>query len=181
MKKVVTGATLLALAVACTVPAGRIDPLATVERVDLDRYAGVWHEIALYPNRFQQACVSDTTAAYTPLDDGRISVRNRCRRADGTEMSVTGVAEVVDRKSNAKLKVSFLPVWLRWSGIGRGDYWVLYLSDDYRVAIVGEPRREYLWILARTPTLPPAEYQALLPKIRAAGYDPARLRLSVSR
>jgi apolipoprotein D and lipocalin family protein len=163
------------LVAACSSPA-KAPPLQTVSRVELERYAGTWHEVALYPNRFQQACVADTTATYTALDDGRIGVRNRCRRADGTEMSVEGVAEVVDRSTNAKLKVSFLPSWLRWTGIGRGDYWVLYLSPDYRVAIVGEPSREYLWILARTPTLPQAEYDALMEKVRAAGYDPQRLR-----
>jgi len=96
-------------------------------------------------------------------------------------MSVNGVAEVVDSTTNAKLKVSFLPSWLHWTGIGRGDYWVLHLSPDYRVAIIGEPSREYLWILARTPTLPEAEYQALMPKVRAAGYDPARLRRASPR
>jgi apolipoprotein D and lipocalin family protein len=169
-----------ALATACTV-APQAPPLATVLRVDIDRYAGTWHEVALYPNRFQQACASDTTATYTLLADGRIGVRNRCRRADGSDMSVDGVADVVDTATNAKLKVSFLPEWLRWTGIGRGDYWVLYLSPDYRVAIVGEPRREYLWILARSDALPEQEYQALMPHVRAAGYDPARLQRAAAR
>lgn len=150
--------------------------MQTVPRVDLDRYAGTWHEVALYPNRFQRECVADTTATYTPLGDGQIAVSNRCRRANGSEIAVEGVAEVVDTATNAKLKVSFLPAWLRWTGLGRGDYWVLYLSSDYRVAIVGEPSREYLWILARTPALPEDEYRALMAKVRAAGYDPARLR-----
>lgn len=156
-------------------------PLQTVSRVDIERYAGKWHEVALYPNRFQQACAADTTATYTPLADGRIGVRNSCRRADGSEMAVEGIAEVVEPATNAKLKVSFLPAWLRWTGIGRGDYWVLYLSPDYRVAIVGEPSREYLWILARTPTLAQDEYQSLMPKLSEAGYDPQRLRRAGAR
>ncbi len=156
-------------------------PMQTVPHVDLGRYAGTWHEVALIPNRFQQACVADTTATYTPQGEGRIGVRNRCKRSDGSEMSVDGMAEVVDPATNAKLKVSFLPTWLRWTGIGRGDYWVLYLSPDYRVAIVGEPRREFLWILARTPTFPDAEYEGLLAHVRAAGYDPARLRRASPR
>lgn len=171
----------VALLVAACTSTAPLPPLQTVSRVDLDRYAGTWHEVALYPNRFQQACATDTAATYTPLGDGRIGVRNSCRRADGSEMAVDGVAEVVDAATNAKLKVSFLPAWIRWTGIGRGDYWVLYLSPDYRLAIVGEPSREYLWILARTPALPDAEYQALMSKIRAAGYDPERLRRAAPR
>jgi apolipoprotein D and lipocalin family protein len=174
-------AALALLAAGCAVPAPPAAPLPTVAAVDLDRYVGTWHEIALYPNRFQQACAADTKATYTLLGDGKIGVRNRCRRADGGEMAVSGVAEVVDPQSNAKLKVSFLPAWLRWTGIGRGDYWVLYLTDDYRVAIVGEPRREFLWVLARTPTLSDDEYESLLPRVRALGYEPARLRRAAAR
>jgi len=179
--KAVSAAIVLVLFVSACTTSAPPAPLATVAWLDVDRYAGTWHEVALYPNRFQQDCSKDTTATYTPLGESRIGVRNRCLRADGSEMAVDGVAEVVDPKSNAKLKVSFLPAWLRWTGIGRGDYWVLYLSPDYRVAIVGEPSREYLWILARTPTIAEQEYQALMPKIRAAGYDPLRLRRAAAR
>jgi apolipoprotein D and lipocalin family protein len=167
--------------VGCSSPAEQHAPLATVAWVDLARYAGTWHEIARYPNRFQQDCASDTTATYVPLDRRRIEVRNRCRRADGSETAVTGVAEVVDEQTNAKLRVSFLPAWLRWTGIGRGDYWVLYLTPDYRLAVVGEPSRRFLWILARTPTISEREYQALLPQIRAAGYATERLMGPASR
>ena len=180
MNRVWLALMLALVAAACTTAVQR-PPLQTVARVEVDRYAGTWHEVALYPNRFQQACAADTTATYTLLGEGRIGVLNRCRRADGSEMSVNGVAEVVDAATNAKLKVSFLPSWLRWTGIGRGDYWVLHLSPDYSVAVIGEPSREYLWILARTPTLPEAEYQALMPKVSAAGYDPARLRRASPR
>ena len=180
--KSIWSATFVALSFSgCSVPAEQHAPLATVESVDLARYAGTWHEIARYPNRFQRDCASDTTATYVPLDRGRIEVRNRCRRTDGSDLAVTGVAEVVDARTNAKLKVSFLPAWLRWTGIGRGDYWVLYLSPDYRVAVIGEPSRTFLWILARTPTLAERDYEALMPKIRAAGYTAERLLRSASR
>lgn len=177
MKLLGLAAVVLAL-VGCSTAAEKYAPLATVESVDLQRYAGTWHEIARIPNRFQRDCASDTTATYTALGGGRVEVVNRCRRDDGSEMAVTGLAEVVDARTNARLKVSFLPPWLRWTGIGRGDYWVLNLSPDYRIAVVGEPSRSYLWILARTPTLPADQLDALLPKIRAAGYDPARLQRS---
>lgn len=180
MRTILLALTFALAIVGCTTAPSR-PPLETVTQVDIERYAGTWHEVALYPNRFQRECVANTTATYTPIGDGQIGVRNSCRRADGTEMAVSGAAEVVDQATNAKLKVSFLPTWLRWTGIGRGDYWVLHLSPDYRVAIVGEPSREYLWILARSPTLPDAEYEALMLKVRAAGYDPQRLRRVAAR
>ena len=59
-------------------------PLQTVGDVDLARYAGQWHEVAKYPNRFQQQCVGDTTATYGVRDDGNVSVLNRCRTRDGS-------------------------------------------------------------------------------------------------
>lgn len=163
------------LVAACASPAEQYPPLPTVEAVDLERYAGTWHEVARYPNRFQADCARDTRATYTPLGRRRIEVLNQCVRADGSVMSVTGVAEVIDARSGAKLKVSFLPWWLRWTGLGRGDYWVLHLSPDYRIAVVGEPSRRFLWILARTPTVSEREIAGLLPVIRSAGYAPERL------
>jgi hypothetical protein len=104
VKGICTSLALALLAAGCATSTQRA-PLETVARVDVDRYAGTWHEVALYPNRFQQACASDTTATYAPLGEGRIGVRNRCLRADGTEMAVDGVAEVVDPTTRAKLKV----------------------------------------------------------------------------
>jgi apolipoprotein D and lipocalin family protein len=56
-----------------------------------------------------------------------------------------------------------------------GDYWVIGLADDYRYAVVGEPSREYLWILARTTRLSPQDRSAIDNLLRASGYDPARL------
>ena len=58
-------------------------------------------------------------------------MRNRCRKPDGSEKSVLGVAKVADADSNARLRVSFVPAWLRWTGIGWGNYWVVDLAPDY--------------------------------------------------
>lgn len=147
-----------------------------VARVDLTRYAGLWYEVAKIPNRFQKSCATGTTATYTLLEDGRIEVVNRCRKRDGSEVRATGVAEVVDGVSNAKLRVSFVsflgirPFW--------GDYWILALGDDYEFALVGAPDRKYGWILSRTPTLPPSTVHRVLDAIRAQGYDPDRFQAS---
>ena len=137
-------------------------PLPTVASVDLARYAGRWYEVAALPNRFQSQCVADTQARYRATGDD-IEVTNRCRRADGTVEGITGVAKVVDGSANAKLKVSFFRPFY-------GDYWVLALGPDYRWALVGEPRREFGWVLSRTPQMAPADLDAALKQAEALGY-----------
>jgi apolipoprotein D and lipocalin family protein len=119
-------------------------PLTAVDNIDLRRYAGKWYEIARYPNRFQRNCQSDTTAIYTLRDDGKVQVVNACREKNGKVRTARGTAKVVDKKTNAKLKVTFF--WPFY-----GDYWVIGLSPEYQYAIVGEPSRKYLWILNRNP------------------------------
>ena len=144
--------------------------LETVDRVDLDRYLGLWYEIASFPAWFQRDCTG-TTAEYTWRDDGMIEVTNSCRKGslDGKLKRTTGRAKVVDAESNAKLKVSFFgPFW--------GDYWILELDPDYQWAVVSVPSRKYLWILSRTPRLDTATYQQILEPLPGRGFDLSRLR-----
>jgi apolipoprotein D and lipocalin family protein len=152
-----------------TAPGGG-EPLQPVKRVDLARYAGTWHEIARTPFAIQDRCARDTTASYQPLDGGRISVVNRCVLPDGREFSAEGTAWVVDPATNARLEVSFLPAWLRWLPVGRGDYWILELAPDYSWVVIGEPGRRYAWILARTTALPDPVYRDLLQRLARHGY-----------
>lgn len=149
------------------------EPLATVGTVDLPRYAGQWYEVARYPNRFQRQCIGDTTATYQLLDDGNVGVVNRCRTRDGID-EANGVARRVDGRTD-RLEVSFLPAWLRWLPIGWGRYWIIELAPDYRYAVIGEPSREYLWVLARTRTLSPEDRRAIETRLPVLGYDPTRL------
>lgn len=150
-----------------------VQPVAVV---DLQRYAGKWYEIARLPNRFQADCVGDVSATYTPQEDGRIQVVNRCRKQDNSIDEAQGVARVVDPSTNAKLEVRFAPAWLSWLPLVWGDYWIIDLTPDYSVAAVGEPKREWLWILARQPKMDDAAYQALLDRLAAQGFDVAQLR-----
>ncbi len=146
-----------------------------VPSVDLSRYAGRWYEIARYPNRFQKQCVSDVTAEYVPQPDGRITVINRCRRADGTWDEAKGVARRAGADtSNAKLEVRFAPAFLSFLPVW-GDYWVMDLAPDYSHAVVGSPDRKYLWVLARGAN-DPALLGRLEPTIRALGFDPGQLQ-----
>lgn len=147
----------------------RLPPLATVPRVELERYLGTWYDIASFPQRFQRGCTA-TTATYSKRPDGQIDVLNRCRRGslDGKETSASGRARVVDRATNAKLEVSFFrPFW--------GAYWIIDLGRDYEYAVVGHPSRDYLWILSRRPTLAAAICDGILSRLRAQGYEVDRL------
>ena len=162
-----------ALLIAAAAAVSAAEPLDTVGPIDLARYAGQWYEVAKYPNRFQQQCVSDTTATYAQRDDGNIAVTNRCRTRDGAD-EARGVARRVDARAD-RLEVSFLPAALRWLPSGWGAYWVSELAPDYRYAVVGEPSRQYLWVLARTPSLTPDDRRGIEARLPRHGYDPARL------
>lgn len=148
-------------------------PLEVVSNVEVERFMGKWYEIARYPNFFQGTDCQATTAEYTLLDDGRVTVFNRCREGgiDGPEQTIEGFARVVDRVTNAKLKVSFFPPF-------EGDYWIIGLDPDYQWAVVGEPTRNFLWILSRNPTLDEQIYQDILAGLPDLLYDPNRLLLT---
>ena len=157
-------------------PVGAQDERAvrTVAAVDLDRYVGQWFEIARFPNRFQRNCAGEVTATYERRDDGRIDVTNRCRQEEGIN-EATGVAKVVDERTNARLKVRFAPAYLSFLPFVWGDYWILGLADDYSWAVVGSPDREYLWVLARRPAMDSASYQAAIDAARGNGFAVERL------
>lgn len=147
-------------------------PLPTVASVDLNRYVGTWYEIAKLPNFFQRQCLGDVSATYRQLEGGNVEVLNRCRTSASGEPrfdSATGVAKATD-PSNAKLRVTFLPASLRWLPVGWGDYQVIELDADYRWVLVGEPRREYLWVLSRTPAMPAGAYEALMKRAAELGF-----------
>ena len=146
-------------------------PVFSVPSVDLTRYSGKWFEIASFPMFFQRHCIADTTAEYAPAPDGAISVHNRCRTDSGFD-DATGKATVVEGFGNSRLKVSFF-----WPF--KADYWVLGLDPEYRWAVVGNPNRKYLWLLSRTPQLPPALLEAALASATAQGFDLSQLRYTV--
>lgn len=159
---------ILLLSLLLALPAGPLRaapaaPLPTVPAVDLQRYAGAWYEIARLPNRFQRQCAADTQARYR-LDGERVEVVNRCRSAKGEVEEARGHAKTVDGSGNAKLRVTFF--WPFY-----GDYWVLDLDSDYRHVLIGEPDRDYAWVLSRTPQMDEALLQRLLDKAASLGFD----------
>lgn len=155
---------------------GERPEIQTVDSVDLVRYAGRWHEVARFPNRFQDDCARNTTADYTLLDNGQITVVNQCEQADGSVKRAEGRAKLArSDASTARLKVRFAPRILSWLPMVWGDYWILDLTSDYSAALVGSPDREYLWILSRSAALDEATYQRMVATATRQGFDVSRL------
>jgi len=162
---------------ACAGPAAldpsRVPP--TVDRVELARYQGTWYEIARLPLWFQRNCLR-SQATYGLLETGEVSVLNECDTAGGGKDSIRGRARVVDAKTKARLEVRFdnwFSVFIPSQPLG--NYWILYLDEDYRTVIVGTPDRENLWIMARTQSIDESRYTELVGIARGLGFDTGKL------
>jgi lipocalin len=138
---------------------------SVVSTVDLNRYMGMWYEIARLPNYFERK-LKCASATYTLRDDGRITVLNKGNYLTDPQKSTSskGIAWIPDKKSPAKLKVQFF-----WPF--SGDYWIMELDKEYRYVLVGGPSLKYLWILSREKKMDELTYNMLLRKAIDNGYD----------
>ena len=151
---------------------GALTPIASL---DVPRYMGTWFEIAKYPNWFQRTCVSNTKAEYKPQPGGSVQVVNRCTSEDGKTKEAIGTARQVGAATSPKLQVQFTPAWLSFIPFLWADYWVIDIDANYELVAVSEPKREYLWVLSRTPEVNPAAYAALLARLEEKGFDLRKL------
>lgn len=136
-------------------------PLPLVPYVDIDRYMGVWYEVASYLNSFQKGCAC-TKAVYNRMPSGEVRVENDCIKK-GKPSKANGVAKVVPNTGNAHLRVQFF-----WPF--SGDYSIIMLDTEYQWAVVGNPSRKYLWILSRDKVLPPTAWGMISKRLPDFGY-----------
>ncbi|KAJ9548636.1 hypothetical protein OSB04_021179 [Centaurea solstitialis] len=150
--------------------------MEVVKGVDLERYMGRWYEIASFPSFFQPKNGTNTRATYTLNPDGTVHVLNETW-SDGKRDAIEGSAYKADPKSDeAKLKVKFyVPPFLPIIPV-TGNYWILYLDDDYQYALIGEPSRKYLWILSRQNHIDDEVYNRLVEKAKKEEYDVTKLK-----
>ena len=143
--------------------------LKVVPFVELSRYLGTWYEVARYPHSFEENCYA-SQANYSLREDGDIRVINRCWIGgfDGKLNEAEGKAWIVDKTTNAKLKVQFF-----WPF--SGHYWVIALDTEYQYAVVGHPSLKYLWVLSRSQNMEPQLFEKLIHKIEQQGYDLTKL------
>ena len=173
-------ASLKAAAQTAATPA-TLPAVATIAALDVPRYMGTWYEIAKFPNRFQAKCVANTRARYLAQTDGSVQVLNSCTTADGSTIDALGKAIQVGAATSPKLQVRFAPAWLSWLPMVWGDYWVIDLDADYQLAAVSDAKREYLWVLSRTPQVNAKAYDALLERLKAQHFDVKKLEPTPQR
>ena len=173
-----TGAALALSALCCAVLFAGCDVLIpkTVDYVDLERYAGLWYEIARYDTSFDEDAVA-VTAEYTLNDDGTVKVLNRGRVGSlaGAPTSIEGTARVVDTRTNSKLAVRFKRPEIENFEFA---YWIIELGADYDYAVVTNPTRSVLYILSRKPTMDEQFYNDLVASLARRGFDPEKIQLT---
>ena len=139
------------------------DGVEPVKGFEVERYVGKWYEIARLENRFEKG-LEKITAEYSPREDGGLNVVNRgFDPAKDRWKESSGKAYFVGPRDEGRLKVTFF--WPFY-----GAYNVILLDEAYQWALVCGPDRSYLWILARTPTLPEPTLKRLIAEAKARGF-----------
>lgn len=134
-------------------------------KVDLQRYSGMWYQVAAIPQPYTLMCSHDTTAQYTVLNQDSLGVVNSC----GTIAGNSRIDGVATTRGDATLRVDFSGIPFQ-SPTKPDNYRVTYLADDYSLAIVGSPNRTAGFVLSRTPSLSPAQWELVRTTIEDRGW-----------
>lgn len=146
------------------------DPIPPVPYVDVPRFMGDWYVIAQIPTRLEREAY-DSVETYTLRDDGKVDTTFRYRDGGFDEKIKTlhPTGTVREGTGNAIWGMQF--VWPI-----KTEYVIVYVDDDYQQTIVGRSKRDYVWLMARTPSIPDADYAAHMQRIEALGYDISKIR-----
>jgi apolipoprotein D and lipocalin family protein len=149
---------------------GSISPMPHVAHVDLPRYMGDWYVIASIPS-FPERNAYNAIESYAMRPDGKIQTTFRYRHGgfDAPLKTMHPVGTVRPGTGNAVWGEQFIwPI--------KAEYVIAYLDQDYRTVIVARSKRDYVWIMSRSPALSPQDYAQLVEKVGDLGYDPQKLR-----
>jgi apolipoprotein D and lipocalin family protein len=152
----------------CT--ATSLPPVETVEHVDLERFMGDWYVIASIPTAIETEAYN-AVESYRLAEDGTIETTFTFRKGgfDGQRKEYNPTGFVTDDNSNAIWGMQFIwPI--------KADYRIAYLDDGYTRTIIARNKRDYVWIMARTPEISDEAYAELVALIAEIGYDTSALR-----
>jgi len=145
-------------------------PLKLAGPVELSRFMGDWYVIAHIPT-FIEKDATEAVESYRMDADGSIATTFRFRKGDknGPAREYHPRGFVVPGTGNAVWGMQF--VWPF-----HADYRIIGLSPDYRWTVIGREARDYVWLMARTPSLSDAELADAMRIITDAGYARDQLR-----
>jgi len=143
--------------------------MKTVEYVDIERFMGPWYVIANIPT-FLEKGAHNAVETYSLNDDGTIATNFTYRKDgfNGKLKEYNPKAFVLDDPSNARWGMRF--VWPI-----KADYRIVYLDEDYITTVIGRQSRDFVWIMARTPTISDLDYERLVSFVESIGYDTSKL------
>ena len=147
-----------------------VDPLETVERVDLERFMGDWYVIANIPTSIEKGA-HNAIESYRLEDDGTIATtfKFRADSFDGKLKTYNPRGFVMD-DSNAIWGMQFIwPI--------KADYRIIYLEEDYSLTVIGRNKLDYVWIMARSPAISKQKYAGIIQQLEAVGYDSAEIQM----
>jgi apolipoprotein D and lipocalin family protein len=149
--------------------AANIPPIEPVESVDLERFMGDWYVIANIPTAIEKEAYN-AVESYEHKGGGEVATTFTFRKGgfEGPKKTYTPTG-FVKSESNAVWAMQFIwPI--------KADYRIIYLNDDYSQTVIGRNKRDYVWIMARTPAIPEADYELLVEFVDSVGYDIAGLQ-----
>ncbi len=149
--------------------------IRTENNVDLERFMGDWYVIATIPTAVEKN-IYNARETYRLDDDGTIATTFSFRKGsfDGKQKTYNPRGFIRDKSSNAEWGMQFLwPI--------KADYRIVYVDDDYSQTIIGRNKRDYAWIMARTPTISNEELFERISLLREQGYDIDKLQLVPQR
>jgi apolipoprotein D and lipocalin family protein len=167
---VATGTLLAFFALAGCAGGPSREPIKTVEYVDLERFMGDWYVIASIPTFIEKAA-HNAVEGYRIDTDGSIATTFTFRKGgfDGDLKTYTPRGFVQDKQSNA--------VWgMRFVWPIKADYRIVWLDESYSQTIIGRNQRDYVWIMARQPTLPEADYERMVKFLYEQGYETDKIQ-----
>lgn len=153
---------------ACTAMPAK--PISTVNYVDLRRFMGDWYVIANIPTFIEREAYN-AVESYELNEEGHIETTFSFNKGgfDGDRKVYEPTGYVKDEASNAVWGMQFI-----WPF--KADYRIVYLNDDYSVTVIGRNKRDYVWIMARQPTIPSGLYTELLAMLETEGYDISQIQ-----
>ena len=141
-------------------------PFASIADFDPARFQGRWHEVASFPTPLRAGC-RNSQSVYAPSPEG-LSVRNTCVK-DGRQIVTMGTARP-SGPGRMEVRLDGMPM--------PASYWILWVDEGYRTAVIGVPSGRAGWILNRDPAIPADRLNAARKLLSFYGYDLSRLRMT---